>query len=324
MPPILGPLMQMERFELMGLNQVFTMRTNVSLRAAIASALSVAVCSVTAAQEARVEQVIVTSTALHENPLEVAQPTEVVSGDELRRQVAASLGETLSGELGVSSTYFGPSSSQPVIRGLGGYRVQVLQDGAAALDASSLSQDHAVSIESVVSQQIEIIKGPAALLYGSGAAGGLVNVVTTRIPQALPESFGGALEIRGDSATEQRTGAASIDGGFGPFALHADYFDRETDDVEIADFAQSKRLRRELEAAGEEITQQATAAAAPSVVRSSAMLASWAFLGIDSKPRMAFRSKKPHSSTCSRIGWMRMVNGVRRAHGSTHCTYPLR
>lgn len=243
----------MSGIELIGFDQVSTMRTNHSLRAAVASALSVAVCSVVVAQETRVEEVVVTSTALHENPLEVAQPTEVVSGDELRRQVAASLGETLSGELGVSSTYFGPSASQPVIRGLGGYRVQVLQDGAAALDASSLSQDHAVSIESVVSQQIEVIKGPAALLYGSGAAGGLVNVVTTRIPQALPESFGGALELRADSATEERTGAASIDGGFGPLAVHADYFDRETDDVEIADFAQSRRLRRELEATGDDV-----------------------------------------------------------------------
>ncbi len=150
-------------------------------------------------QESTVEEVFVTSTALHENPLEVAQPTSVVSGDELRRQVAASLGETLAGELGVSSTYFGPSASRPVIRGLGGYRVQVLQDGAAALDVSSLSQDHAVSIESVVAQQIEVIKGPAALLYGSGAAGGLVNVVTTRIPTGPAASLiSGAAELRGD------------------------------------------------------------------------------------------------------------------------------
>lgn len=229
------------------------MRTNIPLRCAVTSALSVVMCSVVGAQEARVEEVVVTSTALHENPLEVAQPTEVISGDELRRQIATSLGETLSGELGVSSTYFGPSASQPVIRGLGGYRVQVLQDGAAALDVSSLSQDHAVSIESVVSQQIEIIKGPAALLYGSGAAGGLVNVVTTRIPQALPNSWGGAVELRGDSATEERTGAASIDGAAGPIALHADFFDRETDNVEIADFAQSSRLRSALASADEDI-----------------------------------------------------------------------
>ncbi|HVF15589.1 MAG TPA: TonB-dependent receptor plug domain-containing protein, partial [Steroidobacteraceae bacterium] len=222
------------------------MYSNSVLRVAVAAALASAFVSVASAQETRVEEVIVTSTALRENPLEVAQPTEVVSGDELRRQVAASLGETLGGELGVSSTYFGPSASQPVIRGLGDYRVQILQDGAAALDVSSLSQDHAVSIESVVAQQIEIIKGPAALLYGSGAAGGLVNVVTTRIPSKLPETFGGALELRADSAMEERTGAASIDGGFGILGFHADYFDRQTEDAEIPGFAQSPILRREL------------------------------------------------------------------------------
>jgi iron complex outermembrane recepter protein len=203
--------------------------------------------------EPRVEEVLVTSTALHENPLEVAQPTSVISGDSLRRQIAASIGETLAGELGVSSTYFGPSASQPVIRGLGGYRVQVLQDGAAALDVSSLSQDHAVSIESVVSQQIEVIKGPAALLYGSGAAGGLVNIVTTRIPQRVADSpISGAVELRGDSATEERTGALSLDGGVGALAFHADYFDRQTDNVEIPGFAQSDRLRSALVEAGEE------------------------------------------------------------------------
>lgn len=218
------------------------MRSNRVVRVAVAAALSSCVVQWAFAQEARVEEVVVTSTALRENPLEVAQPTEVVSGDDLRRQVAASLGETLSGELGVSSTYFGPSASQPVIRGLGGYRVQVLQDGAAALDVSSLSQDHAVSIESVVSQQIEIIKGPAALLYGSGASGGLVNVVTTRIPTAV-EPFAASLELRGDSASEERTGAASIDAGAGMLAVHADYFDRETDDVDIPGFAHSGRLR---------------------------------------------------------------------------------
>lgn len=205
------------------------------------------------AQETKVEEVVVTSTALHESPLTVAQPTSVLVGDELRRQVGASLGETLSGQLGVSSTYFGPGAGQPVIRGLGGYRVQVLQDGAAALDVSSLSQDHAVSVESVVAQQIEVIKGPAALLYGSGAAGGLVNVVTNRIPDQLPaRPVAGAVELRGDSATRERTGAASLDTGVGPLALHADYFDRKTDDVRIPGFAQSNILRRELFDAAEE------------------------------------------------------------------------
>ena len=95
-----------------------------------------------------------------------------------------------------------------MIRGLGGYRVQALQDGLASLDVSRLSQDHAVTLESVVSRQIEIIKGPAALLYGSGAAGGLVNIVSNRVPmERAAAPISGAVELRGDTAVEERTGA---------------------------------------------------------------------------------------------------------------------
>jgi iron complex outermembrane receptor protein len=220
------------------------------LRIAIAAML---VSPATFAQEAKTEEVVVTSTALRENPLEVAQPTTVLAGDDLRRQIEASIGETLSKELGISSTYFGPTASRPVIRGLSGNRVQVLQDGLESLDVSSLSPDHAVTLESVVSRQIEVIKGPAALLYGSGAAGGLVNIVTDRVPmESAKEPISGAVEVRGDTAAEERTGAVSVDGGTGILAFHVDYFDRETDDLEIPDFAQSDVLRRALIEAGEE------------------------------------------------------------------------
>lgn len=218
-----------------------------------AAALLIAQNQNTQAADHAPEEVVVTSTALRESPLEVAQPTEVVAGDTLRRQIATSIGETLSKELGLSSSYFGPSASRPVIRGLGGYRVQTLQDGLASLDVAGLSQDHAVTVESVVSQQIEVIKGPSALLYGSGASGGLVNVVTNRIPLSMPkEPFGGSLELRGDSAADERTGAVSLDGGSGMLAFHADYFDRETDDVEIPGYVQSDALRRSLIEAGEQ------------------------------------------------------------------------
>jgi iron complex outermembrane receptor protein len=226
------------------------MRCSHQLRIAVAAML---LSQAALAQESKTEEIVVTSTALRENPLEVAQPTTVVAGDELRRQIASSIGETLSTELGVSSTYFGPSASRPVIRGLSGDRVQVLQDGLAALDVSSLSQDHAVTLETVVSQQIEILKGPAALLYGSGASGGLVNIVSNRVPTLVPEKpLTGAAEVRGDTASEERTGAFSLDGGAGNFAFHADYFDRDSDDVEIPGFAQSDALRRQLLEAGEE------------------------------------------------------------------------
>jgi iron complex outermembrane receptor protein len=236
------------------------MRFGQSVRVAVSAALvlvhypAFAQTSATAPASAKLEEIVVTSSALRENGLEVAQPTTVLSGDALRRQIAASLGDTLSGELGVNSTYFGPSSSQPVIRGLGGYRVQVLQDGTAALDLSTLSQDHAVSVESVVSKQLEVLKGPATLLYGSGAAGGLVNVVTSRIPTEPATSLlSGALEVRGDTASEERTGAASLDGGTGAFAFHADYFERETDDIRIPGFAQSRQLSDLISDAGGEV-----------------------------------------------------------------------
>ncbi|WP_175596945.1 TonB-dependent receptor [Peristeroidobacter soli] len=226
------------------------MRRSHLLRVAVAALM---VSHAALSQESKTEEVVVTSSALRENPLDVAQPTSVMSGDDLRRQIAGSIGETLSSQLGVSSTYFGPSASRPVIRGLAGDRVQVLQDGLASLDVSSLSQDHAVTLETVVSQQIEIVKGPAALLYGSGASGGLVNVVSTRVPTEVPaQPITGAVEVRGDTASEERTGAFSLDGGAGNFAFHADYFDRETDDVEIPGFAQSDALRRQLIEAGEE------------------------------------------------------------------------
>jgi iron complex outermembrane recepter protein len=231
------------------LQESITMRPSQSLRFAVAALL---ISQYAFAQELRVEEVVVTSTALRENPLEVAQPTTVVSGDDLRRQIATSIGETLSKELGVSSSYFGPAASRPIVRGLGGDRVQVLQDGLASLDVSTLSQDHAVTLESVVSRQMEIIKGPAALLYGSGAAGGLVNIVSNRVPmESAAEPVSGAVEVRGDTAVEERTGAFSLDGGAGAFAFHADYFDRDTDEVEIPEFAQSDALRRALIDAGE-------------------------------------------------------------------------
>jgi iron complex outermembrane recepter protein len=177
------------------------MRSSHSLRIAIAAML---VSHAALAQESKTGELIVTSTALRESPLEIAQPTEVVAGDELRRQIASSIGETLAKELGVSSTHFGPTASRPVIRGLGGNRVQMLQDGLESLDVSSLSPDHAVTLESVVAQQVEIIKGPAALLYGSGAAGGLVNVVKDRVPMETADApisgGGGARRHRGRRA----------------------------------------------------------------------------------------------------------------------------
>ncbi len=179
------------------------------------------------------EEIIVSATPLERTVEELAQPTSILSGDALARKQAASIGETLADELGVSASYFGPIASRPVIRGQFGERVRVLSNALDSLDASALSEDHAVSIDSILARSVEVVRGPATLLYGSGAAGGLVNVVDFRIAESAPEvPFGGALALNADSALGTRAGALRLDFGSERIAYHLDGFRRDTDDVE--------------------------------------------------------------------------------------------
>lgn len=195
---------------------------------------------------AELGRLVITGSPLRGTLLDSAQPVSVLSGDDLRRQMAASLGETLDEQAGVSATYFGPSASRPVIRGLGGARVRVLADGIGSLDASSVSPDHAVSIEPLLAERVEIIRGPATLMYGNGAFGGVVNVVDNRIPEQLPaEAFFGAAEARVATATGERALVAKADGAAGRLAWHLDAYTRSTDDVEIPGFPESAALLAE-------------------------------------------------------------------------------
>lgn len=200
------------------------------------------------------ETIVVTGTPLSTNPVQAAKPVSVLAGEDLQRNISASLGETVAAEPGVTSTYYGPVASRPVIRGLSGYRVQMLDDGLGSMDASSVSDDHAVTIEPTLAQRIEVLRGPAALLYGSGGAGGAVNVVSARLPDSLPQQpLSASLEVRGDSALDERTGVAQVNGVLGGLALHLDGYKRETDDVRIPGAQVSDRLRTQLEASGADI-----------------------------------------------------------------------
>ena len=148
-------------------------------------------------------EVIVTATPLRGSPLETTQPAIVLAGDELLKSIDKSLGETLEKQLGITGTYFGPIASRPVIRGLSNQRVQVLEDSIASLDVSALSEDHSVTVDPLVARSIEVIKGPGTLLYGNAAVGGVVNVLTNRIPETrLQEPFDGAIELRGDTGSD--------------------------------------------------------------------------------------------------------------------------
>lgn len=202
-----------------------------------------------------IDQIIVTATPLSRTVENLAQLTTVLYGDELDRKQSTSIGETLSQEPGLSSSYFGPIASRPVIRGQFGERVRVLTNGLDSLDASALSADHQTTVEGLLADRIEIIRGPATLLYGSGAAGGLVNVVDTRfIEQPLSEPFSAALALGADTAVGNRDAAFRAHFGTGSFAFNADYFIRSTDNIEIPGFAESQVLRdlEEAEDGGEE------------------------------------------------------------------------
>ncbi|HEX6929005.1 MAG TPA: TonB-dependent receptor [Gammaproteobacteria bacterium] len=193
---------------------------------------------------AQLDAIEVSASAFGRSALELAQPVEIIGGEELDLLAQASIGATLSSQLGVTSTYFGPASGRPVIRGLTGNRVRVQQDGIGSMDVSSLSPDHAVAIEPLLIDSVEIVKGPATLLYGNGAFGGVINMTDSRIPEESPFTpFSGALELRGDTAANQRSFVARFDGGGERYAWHADAFTRNSDEVEIPVAAESDILR---------------------------------------------------------------------------------
>ncbi len=228
------------------------MNQNIPLGGAVLAALAAASAAADPQAHRELEEIVVTATPIVLDRLSTAKPTTVLTGDNLLLALSPTIGETVSGEPGIRSTFYGPAASRPVIRGLGGDRVQVLTDGLATLDASGLSEDHAVAIDPALADQIEIIRGLATLVYGSGAAGGLVNVVTNRLHEEVPATPEGLLEVRGDTALGERAVAGRLDAGVGRLALHLDGVWRETDDYEIPGYAESARLRAEEIAEGEE------------------------------------------------------------------------
>ncbi len=173
------------------------------------------------------------------NPLrnEIGAPATVLGGDALTRARTGTLGDTLSGLPGVTATGFGPQSSRPVIRGLDGDRIRLLDNGAATVDASSLSFDHAAAIDPLVVERFEVLRGPAALLYGGSATGGVVNAIDNRVPRTALDGLGGRAELRFGGAASERAGAAVLEGGASGFNWHADIAGRNSDDLRVPRFS---------------------------------------------------------------------------------------
>jgi iron complex outermembrane receptor protein len=160
-------------------------------------------------------------------------PAKIVSGEDLKNKLGSSLGDTLSHELGVSASGFGAGASRPIIRGLDGPRVKILENGMSASDVSSISNDHAVAVSSSSAREIEVLSGPAALLYGSGAIGGLVNIVNERIPTELVKKSIGEAELRYSTVDKAKGLSLSGDDRHGRFGLHVDANVRNATDYKI-------------------------------------------------------------------------------------------
>ncbi|NSX32359.1 TonB-dependent receptor [Brevundimonas vesicularis] len=160
--------------------------------------------------------------------------TDVVDEQTLATAPAASLGDMLSGRPGIRSTDFAPGASRPVIRGLSGPRVQVLTNGIGLIDASSVSPDHAVATDPAEANRIEIIRGPATLVYGGSAIGGVVNVLDDRIPTEIPEGgVSGVVSTQASSVDDGRSSFGRVTVGSGNFAFNVDGVKRKTDDYDI-------------------------------------------------------------------------------------------
>ncbi|MEK9803975.1 MAG: TonB-dependent receptor [Curvibacter sp.] len=197
------------------------------------ASLSLLACSSWAHENATLAPVVVTA-----NPLgatELIAPVDQLTAEELLQRGQTTLGETLNGLPGVSSTYFGPNASRPVIRGLDGDRISILNNGSASLDLSALSYDHALALDPLLIERVEVLRGPGVLQYGGSAVGGVVNVIDGRIHrEPLFDEKGGVsgrLDAGFATGNKEQGGAVVLDAGTHRYTLHVDAMSRKTEDV---------------------------------------------------------------------------------------------
>ncbi len=180
------------------------------------------------------EELTVTATAERKSISDVSQAVGALNEEDLIAKLAPTLGDTLAREPGVTATSFGQGASRPIIRGMGGDRIRILEGGIESGDVSTVSADHALSIDPMSLERVEILRGPASLRYGSSAVGGVVNVIDNRIPEFLPsEPVSGSLDLGFNTVADERSGGVNLNGSRGRLAWHADFYNKETDNYEI-------------------------------------------------------------------------------------------
>lgn len=175
--------------------------------------------------------IVVTGTGRERRADETYRPTTVLSDAELRRHLEGSVAATLSHVPGISQQYNGPAASQPVVRGMGGDRVLVLEDGQRTGDMATTGGDHAVTIDPLTAKRLEVVRGPASLLYGSNALGGVINVIREEVPRSLPERITGMASVQGESVNRGLAGGGSVALPLGRVSLRTELGGRAAGDT---------------------------------------------------------------------------------------------
>ncbi len=200
-----------------------------------------------------IDELVVTASPLPRKASQLAGAVSTLTGEQLLQKQQPSIGETVRYLPGVSASYFGPGASRPILRGLGGTRVQMLIDQMDVPDASSTSNDHAVTVDTLGVEKIEILRGPATLRFGPNAVGGVVNTIENRVPtKKVDEPLTGSVELRGSSVDGGFGGAAVLSGQAGNVAWRLKGFGFDAGEVSIPGYAESEQLREQEEAEGDD------------------------------------------------------------------------
>ena len=181
----------------------------------------------------RLQQVTVTGNAL--GNAEGIQAVQVLQGEALMLNSQSTLGETLALTPGVSSSYFGPNASRPIIRGMDGDRIKILNNSASSHDVSALSNDHAVPSDPLTVERIEVLRGPSAIMYGGSAVGGVVNLIDNRIPTQPMEGLSGKADVGWSTVNKESRAAVMLESGNDRYGLHVDAFGRHSGDMGVPD-----------------------------------------------------------------------------------------
>lgn len=204
-----------------------------------------------------IQEIPVTANPLQLPSHELVSPIHIINGRNLQNSNTSSLGENLDKVPGVSNSSWGDSVGRPLIRGMGGNRVKILTNGMAVNDVSSMSGDHAVVADSISSEQIEIIRGPASVIYGGGSVGGTINIIDRTIPGGFTDGLNGVFGLSHGGSSRESTDSLSAEYGFRNVMFHFDGFKRDSKNLKIPGNSVSSKLSASRALEGEPLARSA-------------------------------------------------------------------